>query len=78
MMAQTADFYAGLTEIFQDVFQRDDITLSEGLTAQDVEQIEIVMATEEKWGIKFNTRDLDSLHCVGDLVNLIAAKTRRS
>ena len=33
------------------------------------------MASEEKWGIKFNTRELDSLRSVGDLVGQIAAKT---
>ena len=52
---------------------RDDIVLSADLTAKQLQgwdsfkQIEIIMASEERWRIKFNTRELDSLRCVGDL-----------
>ena len=74
--------YTELTEVFHDVFMRDDIVLSPGLTAKQVQgwdsfkQIEIIMASEEKWRIKFNTRELDSLLSVGDLAKMIVAKTR--
>jgi acyl carrier protein len=80
-MATEAEVYAALTEIFADVFLRDDIVLSPDLTAKQVKgwdsfkQIEIIMASEEKWGIKFNTRELDGLRSVGDLVRLVEAKT---
>ena len=73
--------YTELTEVFHDVFMRDDIVLSPGLTAKQVQgwdsfkQIEIIMASEEKWKIKFNTRELDSLLSVGDLAKMIVAKT---
>jgi acyl carrier protein len=73
--------YAQLTEIFQDVFMRDDLVLRPELTARDVpgwdsfKQIEIVIAVEEKYGIKFHTRDLDGLHNVGDLARVVLAKT---
>jgi len=80
-MATEAEVYAGLTEIFHDVFMRDDIVLAPELTAKQVQgwdsfkQIEIIMASEEKWGIKFNTRELDALRCVGDLAKMVATKT---
>jgi acyl carrier protein len=80
-MPTEAAVYRDLNEIFADVFMRDDITLSPELTAKDVKgwdsfkQIEIIMASEEKWGIKFNTRELDALRCVGDLAKMIATKT---
>ncbi len=32
------------------------------------------MATEERFGIKMSTRELDSLRNVGDLVRVVAAK----
>ena len=79
-MATEAEIYNNLNEIFTDVFMRDDIKLSAGLTAKDVKgwdsfkQIEIIMASEEKWGIKFNTRELDALRCVGDLAKMVATK----
>jgi acyl carrier protein len=76
-----AEVYAQLTEIFRDVFLRDDMTLSPALTARDVpgwdsfKQIEIIIAVEEKYGIKFHTRELDGLHNVGDLARTVMAKT---
>lgn len=80
-MATEADVYTGLTEIFHDVFMRDDLVLTPELNAKQVQgwdsfkQIEIIMASEEKWGIKFNTRELDSLRSVGDLAKMVATKT---
>ena len=76
-----AEIYAALTEIFHDVFLRDDLELRPELSAKDVpgwdsfKQIDIILAVEEKYRIKLNTRELDSLHNVGDLVRVIADKT---
>jgi len=75
-----AEIYAGLGEIFRDVFLSDDIQLRPELSAKDVpgwdsfKQIDIILAVEEKYRIKLNTRELDSLQNVGDLVRVIAAR----
>jgi acyl carrier protein len=75
-----ADIYAALEPIFHDVFMRDDIKLTPVMTAKDIEgwdsfkQIEIILAVEGQYRIKFNTRELDSLLSVGDLVRVIASK----
>jgi acyl carrier protein len=80
-MATEAEIYPALTTIFHDVFLRDDLTLTPELSAKDVrgwdsfKQIEIIMASEEHWKIRFSTRELDALRSVGDLVRTIAAKT---
>ncbi len=74
------DIYAAMTEIFHDVFLRDDLVLMPTLAAKDVagwdsfRQIEIVIATEERFGIKFHTRELDRLQNVGDLIAMITEK----
>ena len=79
-MATEAGIYADLTVIFRDIFMRDDMELTPELTAKQVQgwdsfkQIEIIMACEEKWGIKFNTRELDALRCVGDLATMVGTK----
>jgi acyl carrier protein len=76
-----AEIYEVLTTIFHDVFLRDDLTLSPHLSAKDVpdwdsfKQIEIIIAAEERFGLKFRTREMDSLNNVGDLVRLIASKS---
>jgi acyl carrier protein len=75
-----AALYYSLSEIFRDVFMRD-IELRPELAAKDVagwdsfKQIEIIVALEERYGIKFHTRELDSLQSVGDLVRVLASKT---
>jgi acyl carrier protein len=79
-MPSEPEIYAALTEIFHDVFMRDDITLAPATSAKDVKgwdsfkQIEIILGVEERFNIKLNTRELDSLRNVGDLATVIAAK----
>jgi acyl carrier protein len=82
-MSQTTGqeaIYAALTEIFNDVFMRTDMVLTPALSARDVQgwdsfkQIEIMVSTEERFGIKLNTREIDSLKCVGDLADVVAKK----
>jgi acyl carrier protein len=74
--------YTALTEIFNDVFMREDMQLTPALTARDVpgwdsfKQIEIMVSVEERFGIKLNTREIDSMKCVGDLAAVIAAKAK--
>jgi acyl carrier protein len=76
------DIYAALTVIFSDVFLRDDLILTASLSAKDVQgwdsfkQIEILIATEQHFGIKLTTREIDSLTNVGDLVSVVAAKNK--
>jgi len=81
-MASETDIYGVLTEIFQDVFMRDDLKLTPEMTAKDVKgwdsfkQIEIIMATEERFGIQLNTREIDSLQNVGDLARVVVLKQK--
>lgn len=76
---EESEIYAVLNEVFQDVFLRD-VGLRPDLTAKDVpgwdsfKQIELIVALEERYAIKFHTRELDSLHSVGDLVSVLSAK----
>lgn len=78
--SQTA-IYTALTEIFNDVFMADDMELTPALSAKDVagwdsfKQIEIMVSVEERFGIKLNTREIDSLKNVGDLADVVARKT---
>ncbi len=79
-MPTEAKITSALTEIFRDVFGRDDMELTPALSAKDVEgwdsfkQIEIIIATEERFGIKMTTRELDSLRNVGDLMRVVVGK----
>jgi acyl carrier protein len=79
-MKDEASIYADLTEIFREVFGRNDLELTPQLTAKDVpgwdsfRQIEIIVTIEERFNIKLNTKEIDALKCVGDLAAVIARK----
>jgi acyl carrier protein len=79
MSSMTSDeaIYSDLTEIFHEVFDSDSIKLKPELTAQDVEgwdsfkQVEILIAVQERFGLKLHSREIDGLKNVGDLVEAI-------
>jgi acyl carrier protein len=79
-MKDEASIYTDLTEIFCEVFGADDMALTPSLSAKDVDgwdsfkQIEIIVSVEERFGIKLNTREIDGLKNVGDLVEVISRK----
>jgi acyl carrier protein len=79
-MKAESEIYRSLTRIFHEVFERNDLVLTPTLTAKDVvgwdsfKQVEIIMTCEERFGIRFTTRELDSLNSLGDLATLLAAK----
>jgi acyl carrier protein len=72
---------AELREIMIDVFDIDELEVTEATTAEDVEEwdslshVRLVVAVERKFGFKFKNSEIESLKTVGDLVGLIQAKT---
>ena len=77
---QQQDIYAQLTTIFHDLFDDDTIVLTPSLTAAGVPEwdsfnhINLIVAVESKFGIKFQTAELESMHTVGHLADLIQSK----
>ena len=73
--------YEKLSEILRDQFDDDDIVAGPGLTAGDVDgwdsfaHIRLMLAVEKSFGVAFSASQISSLNNVGDLANLIAAKT---
>ena len=76
-----SDTFNRLKEVFLDVFDDDEIVLSRSTTAADVEawdslmHINLVLATEREFGIRFSSTEVAQLFDVGELVDLIEAKT---
>jgi acyl carrier protein len=69
--------YSDLAEIFHEVFDNDALVLKPEMTAADVKgwdsfkQVEILIAVQERFGLKLRSREIDGLSCVGDLVDVI-------
>lgn len=70
-----------LREIMIDVFDVDDLEITRATSAEDVEEwdslshVRLVVAVERKFGFKLKNSEIEALKSVGDLVDLIAAKT---
>ncbi len=77
---QVEDIYAQLTPIFHDLFDDETLILSPGLSAGDVPEwdsfnhINLIVAVEATFKIKFQTAELESLQTVGHLTDLIRRK----
>lgn len=78
----TADVYARLTPIFENVFDRDDIVLRAETNAGDIEEwdslshIQLVVATEKEFGVRFTAAEIGELENVGQFVGLILRRLR--
>ncbi len=77
---EQAEIYSKLTDIFRDIFDDDALVLRPEMTAADVPEwdsfnhINLIVATEARFGIKFQTAEVESLKNVGHFVELIQKK----
>jgi acyl carrier protein len=82
-MTQMSDVHTRLTTIFRDLFDDVSLVLRDDLTAEDVENwdslthINLIVAIEKEFRIRFTTAEVSGLKNVGELEALIAAKVNR-
>jgi len=78
-----AEILSGLTDIFRETFDDDSIELTMNTTADDIDRwdsfnhINILVAVEEQFKIKFQTAEIEGLKNVGEFVHLIEKKTAK-
>lgn len=77
---QREDVYKQLNEIFADVLDLNDVQLTENTTADDIEEwdslshIQLVVAVEKAFGIKFTALEIMRWKNVGAMVDSIMSK----
>ena len=75
--------YEQLNGVFQDVFDDEDIVVNDETTANDIddwdslEHINLIVAVEKSFHIKFNMGEVNHLKNVGEMVDLIIAKSSK-
>jgi acyl carrier protein len=79
-MTSNEQIYQRLTEIFHEVFEDQSIVPTPEMKASDVpdwdslNHINLIVAVEARFKIKFKSTELESLRNVGHLVELIERK----
>jgi acyl carrier protein len=77
---QKPEIYSQLNKVFRDLFDDESIVLTPQTSAEDIEgwdslaHINLIVGVEAKFKIKFKTAEIESLHNVGHLVDVIANK----
>jgi acyl carrier protein len=80
MLVNKEQILAELVEIIRDVIDLPDLAVTMATTADKVEgwdsfiHINIVVAVETHFGIKFNTAEIEELRNVGELMDLVHKK----
>jgi acyl carrier protein len=75
-----ADIIERLNEVFQNVFDDDDITVDRDTTADDIddwdslEHIRLIAAVEREFGIKFTMKEVSAMKNVGEMIDIIAER----
>ncbi len=70
------------TQILRDVLDNDTVEVSRETTAADypdwdsLAHINIIVAIENQFGIKFNLTEMKGFHTVGDMLDRIKSKIR--
>ena len=77
------EIYERLNLVFQDVFDDETITVNDQTTSDDVdgwdsmEHINLIVAIEMEFGMKFTIGESTSMHNVGEMVDIIAARATK-
>ncbi|WP_022756296.1 acyl carrier protein [Butyrivibrio fibrisolvens] len=71
------EVYEILNGIFQEVFDDEEITVNDSTTSEDIEDwdslehINLIVAIEKKYNIKFNMGEVNKFKNVGEMVDKI-------
>jgi acyl carrier protein len=75
--------YDKLTIIMRDILDEEDLVATSGLSAIDVDSwdslsnIQIIVAVEKEYGIRFTAAEMSALKNVGEFAALISEKVSR-
>lgn len=77
------EIFENLNEVFRDVFDDEDIVVTDATTADDIddwdslEHINLIVATEKKFGIKFTMSEVTGMKNVGEMASIIEERAAK-
>ena len=75
-----SDIFDKINKIFKEIFDDEHLEITRTYTSEDIEEwnslahINIIVACENEFGIKFQIDEIVSIRNVGDIVDLIGQK----
>ena len=77
------DYRSELQEIFRDLFDNDDIVLTDETSAKDIagwdslNNVKLLVRIEKKLGIRFSTGEVVALKNIGEMVALLQRRAAK-
>ncbi len=74
------EVFERLNKVFQDIFDDDSIVVNEETTSADIEDwdslehINLVVAIEQEFNMKFNMNEVTTMKNVGEMVSIILSR----
>ncbi len=74
------EIYDRLNNVFRDIFDDDSIVVTPETTSDDIEDwdslehINLVVAVEQEFGMKFNMNEVTTMKNVGEMVEIIKSR----
>ncbi len=81
---QVNEIVSRLESVFREVFDDDSIVLTNELSAKDIDEwdslthIQLIVATEQEFQVKFMTAEIADLKNVGEFIALIGKKLEKN
>ena len=74
------EIYERLNNVFRDIFDDETIEVNESTTSSDIEDwdslehINLIVAIEQEFGMKFNMNEVTTMKNVGEMVEIIKSR----
>ena len=72
-----------LTKVFQDVFDDDEIVLTDNTSAKDIEDwdslehINLIAAVEKEFKMRFTMKEVSGMKNVGEMAGIVAERAKK-
>lgn len=74
---------AKLTEVFRDVFDNEEIVITDSTTADDIEEwdslehISLIAAVEKAFKMRFTMKEVSGMKNVGEMINILCERAKK-
>lgn len=74
---------AKLTDVFRDVFDNEELAITDATTADDIEEwdslehISLIAAVEKAFKMRFTMKEVSRMKNVGEMINILCERAKK-